>query len=201
MYIDIRRLKSKGFSNSGIAKMLGISRPTVIKYVNMDENEFESELESRKLRVKKPDIYRKEILMWLKQYPGMTSAQVYDWLEEKYQEIKFSEATLRSYIRELRIEHNIPKETKIREYEAVDELPMGQQMQVDFGGKKYIVLTGRWLPSMWCVLFSLTQGINIVNGSAGPLIPLISYEFMKTSLHILAVVLKRWYTTRITSFW
>jgi len=156
MYIDIRRLKSKGFSNSGIAKMLGISRPTVIKYVNMDENEFESELESRKLRVKKPDIYRKEILMWLKQYPGMTSAQVYDWLEEKYQEIKFSEATLRSYIRELRIEHNIPKETKIREYEAVDELPMGQQMQVDFGEKKVYRADGT-LVTIYVVCFVLSH--------------------------------------------
>jgi transposase len=136
MYIEIKRLKSKGFSNSKIAKMLGISRPTVIKYVNMDDDEFEKTMEGYKYRTKKPDIYRKEIHTWLKQYPGMTSAQVYDWLEEKYRKINFNESTMRSYVRMIREEYNIPKEPTMRQYEAVDDPPMGKQMQVDFGEKK-----------------------------------------------------------------
>ncbi|HCS11105.1 MAG TPA: hypothetical protein DIV40_06590 [Clostridiales bacterium] len=41
MYIDIKRLKGKGFSNTKIAEMLGISRPTVIKYMKMHLNFME----------------------------------------------------------------------------------------------------------------------------------------------------------------
>jgi len=35
MYIDIKHLKQKGFSNSKIAAMLDISRPTVIKGLSL----------------------------------------------------------------------------------------------------------------------------------------------------------------------
>ncbi len=142
MYIDIKRLKKKGFSNNKIAKMLDISRPTVIKYVNMSADEFEREMQSQRERTKKPDRYYDEILAWLKQYPSMTSAQVYDWLEEKYRDINFNETTLRSYVRAIREKHNILKEPVIRQYEAVDDPPMGKQMQVDFGQKKVINTQG-----------------------------------------------------------
>jgi len=79
MYIDIHRLKQQGFSKSKIAKMLGISRPTVIKYLDMGAEEFEQEMMTQRQRKKKPDIYREEIITWIKQYPAMTAAQVYDW--------------------------------------------------------------------------------------------------------------------------
>lgn len=142
MYIDIKRLKQKGFSNSKIAKMLDISRPTVIKYVNMGADEFERKIQSQLKRTKKPDKYYDEILTWLKQYPSMTSAQVYDWLEEKYHDLNFNETTLRSYVREVREKYNILKEPIIRQYEAVDDPPMGKQMQVDFGQKKVVNAQG-----------------------------------------------------------
>ena len=57
MYIDIKHMKSRGFSNSKISKMLGISRPTVIKYVNMTPDEFRLEMEKRTQRVKKAEKY------------------------------------------------------------------------------------------------------------------------------------------------
>lgn len=63
----------------------------------------------------------------------MTAAQVEDWLEERFPTIKVSESTVRSYVRNLRKEYNIPKETKMRIYEAVPDPEMGEQMQVDFG--------------------------------------------------------------------
>jgi len=136
MYIDIKRLKEKGFSKSKIAEMLGISRPTVSKYIDMDADEFEKEMVSQQTRIKKPDIYREEIVSWVKQYTSISAAQVYDWLEEKYETLGFNETTLRSYVREIRKEYNILKSPVMRQYEAVDELPMGKQMQIDFGTKK-----------------------------------------------------------------
>lgn len=142
MYIDIKQLKSKGFSNSKIAEMLGISRPTVIKYINMDAEEFEKEMQSQQKRTKKPDIHREEILAWLKQFTSMSAAQVYDWLEEKYGKLSFNETTLRSYVREIRKEYNILKAPVIRQYEAMDDPAMGKQMQIDFGMKKVINTAG-----------------------------------------------------------
>ena len=142
MYIDIHRLKQQGFSKSKIAKMLGISRPTVIKYLNMSAEEFEQEMLTQRQRKKKPDIYREEIITWIKQYPAMTAAQVYDWLEEKYRNLIFNEPTLRNYVRSIREEYNIPKEHGIRQYEAVEDPPPGKQMQVDFGEKKVINAEG-----------------------------------------------------------
>ncbi len=156
MYIDIKRLKLKGFSNSKISKMLGVSRPTVTKYVNMEADEFEEDLKARKHREKKPDKYHSEILSWLKQYPDISGSQVYDWLEEIYEELAFNESTLRNYVRSLRKEHNIPKELEIRQYEAIDELPMGKQMQVDFGEKKVTNTDGKVI-TLYAMCFVLSH--------------------------------------------
>lgn len=136
MYINIKQLKDKGFSKSKIAEMLGISRPTVIKYASMDAKEYENEIISQQKRSKKPDVYREEIISWIKQYPSISAAQIYDWLEERKGEMNFNETTLRSYVREIREEYNILKVPVIRQYEAADDPPMGKQVQIDFGTKK-----------------------------------------------------------------
>ena len=141
MYIEIQELKKKGFSKSKIASMLKISRPTVIKYINMTPDEFNQEMLLQKSRSKKPDVYHDEILNWLRQYPMMSAAQMYDWLEEKYQKLNFNDSTLRSYVRTMRQDYNIPKELYVRQYEAVSDPPMGKQMQVDFGEKKVCTTT------------------------------------------------------------
>ena len=44
-----------------------------------------------------------------------------------------AESTVRLYIRELRKEYNIPKESTARSLEAVPEIPLCKQMQIDFG--------------------------------------------------------------------
>ena len=73
----------------------------------------------------------------------MTAAQVYDWLQEKYNEIEVSESTVRAYVRELRKAYNIPRESKPREYEAIPDPPMGEQIQVDFGQTTQKTNSGR----------------------------------------------------------
>ena len=133
MYSEIKHLKKIGLKKSQIARKLDISRPTVNKYLNMSTDEFEEFIEGIQVRKKKPEPYSAEILLWLREFPDLSASQIFDWLEEKYKTLPFSEETLRRYIRLLRQEHNIHKTTKIREYEGVEELPMGKQMQVDFG--------------------------------------------------------------------
>lgn len=133
MYIEIQHQKNKGFSYSRIARNLNISRPTVTKFAKMMPEQYKKFLESKARRNKKPAIYKDEILLWLNEYPDMSAAQVYDWLEEKYKQLNFNECTLRSFVRNIRSEYNLPKSTEMRQYESVSELPMGKQMQVDFG--------------------------------------------------------------------
>jgi len=135
MYTDIQYLKEKGLNKSQIARSLGISRPTLNKYYDMDADEYNNRLEGMQNRSKKPDKYHDEILAWLIEYPDLSGAQIYDWLEERYKELDFSEGTLRNYVRAMREEHNIQKRTSARQYESVIDPPMGKQMQVDLGQK------------------------------------------------------------------
>lgn len=124
-----------GLNISQIARKLGISRPTVYEYINMTPDEFEKRLKEINQRSKKPCRYHDDILNWLLEYPDLSGAQIYDWLEDKYKELDFSESTLRNYIREIRKKYNIPKAVAVRQYEAVIDPPMGKQVQVDFGEK------------------------------------------------------------------
>ncbi|WP_235356920.1 IS21 family transposase [Bacillus alveayuensis] len=90
-------------------------------------------IDSTKTRTKKLDPYKDKILSWLREHPDMRAAQVEDWLREKDPGLKVSESTVRAYVRNLRKEYDIPKEIKTRDYEAIPELDMGEQIQVDFG--------------------------------------------------------------------
>jgi len=135
MYIEIQQLKEMGLNKAQIARKLGVSRPTVYKYFNMSSDEYDKRLEALEHRSKKPAQYQDEILEWLLEYPDLSGAQIYDWLESKYKELDFSESTLRNYVRDMRKKHNIPKEAATRQYEAMVDPPMGKQIQVDFGEK------------------------------------------------------------------
>lgn len=133
MYVTIRQLHEKGFSKRNIAEKLNCSRNTVDKYLNMDSEAFATWLASTAARKKKLDDYEVDILVWLRKHPDMSSAQVCDWLEEKYPGFNTAESTVRRYVKRLREEYRISKVTPKRVYEAVPESPMGFQMQVDFG--------------------------------------------------------------------
>lgn len=133
MYMEIDQLRQLGFSKSKIAKKLGIARGTVLSYCKKDPEEMALWLASTKQRRSKLDPYREDILSWLREHPDFSHAQVADRLEEHYPAFKIGESTVRRYVKSLREAYKIPKETHTRTYEAVPELPMGLQMQVDFG--------------------------------------------------------------------
>jgi transposase len=133
MYTEINQLKNLGLNKSQIARGLSISRPTLDKYLEMSQEEFEEFILGVQERRKKADLFKDDILCWLEEFPDISASQVFDWLEERFQTLPFTEVTLRRYIRLLRQEYNIPKTARPREYSPVDELPMGKQIQVDFG--------------------------------------------------------------------
>lgn len=133
IYQEIHRLKNMGFSNSKIAKKLNISRNRVIDYLNMTPDAFADFMASLQNRTRKLDPYQSEMLTWLKEHPDVTSAQIYDWLQDKFDIQSVAENTVRNYVNHLREHYHIPKVAVHRIYGAVDELPPGQQIQVDFG--------------------------------------------------------------------
>lgn len=125
LIIEVHQLKKKGFKIAAIANKLGISRNTVYKYLDMTFEEAIEYLNSCKSRSKKLDTYQKDILYWLKDNPDMSSAQVEDWLKEKYPELTIGSSTVRSYVSGIRDIHHLPKAIRTRNFEAVEELPMG----------------------------------------------------------------------------
>src|SRR5699024_3059940 len=107
IYQEIHRLKNMGFSNSKISKKLNISRNRVIDYLNMTPDAFADFMASLQNRTKKLDPYRSEILTWLKEHPDVTSAQIYDWLQEKFDIQSVAENTVRNYVNHLREHYRV----------------------------------------------------------------------------------------------
>jgi transposase len=133
LFIEIHQLKKQGFKVAAIAKKLDISRNTVYKYLDMNVEEVSEWVTSLGSRSKKLDPYRDRITNWLKEHPDLSSAQVEDWLKEKFPTLDVAGSTVRSYVSDVRDIYHIPKVVRIRTHEAVEELPMGQQVQVDWG--------------------------------------------------------------------
>ena len=131
VYTKIQQLKELGFKPSNVASQLGIHRNTVKKYWDMDVGDFQ-EITRAIHRIKILSDYQGIILKWLTEHPCMSAAQVCDWLKEYYQ-ASFSERTVSRYVKELRNVYGLKKHIVKRDYESVDELPPGQQVQLDFG--------------------------------------------------------------------
>jgi len=133
MYREAHQLKEIGLNISQIARRLNICRNTVSKYLSMSTEDFKINLEGLESRARKLDKAHDDILTWIKEYPELSNSQVMDWLQERLKIGDVCEGTVRNYVMDMRAQHNIPKAVYIRSYEAMDDPPMGHQMQVDFG--------------------------------------------------------------------
>jgi transposase len=132
MYYTIHSMKNQGFSRRQIAERQQIDFRTVSKYLSMTAEEYEKKVLNKEKR-RSLELYEGVVTDWLKQYPDMSAAQVYDWLKEHYQ-VAAKERTARRFVESLRKKYAIPRiKGTIRQYEAVNDPPMGQQMQVDIG--------------------------------------------------------------------
>ncbi|WP_026677058.1 helix-turn-helix domain-containing protein, partial [Fictibacillus gelatini] len=133
VYLQVHQLKEQGFKVAAIAKKLEISRNTVYKYLDMTFEEATNWVNTLSNRTKKLDPYQDQILSWLKEHPDLSSSQIEDWLKENHSGINIGGSTVRLFVKELRELYHIPKAVRVRDHEAVEELPMGQQAQVDWG--------------------------------------------------------------------
>lgn len=137
-YREVMRYVEQGFNNSAIGRKCNLSRNTVAEYKKMDVDEFHGWCLSQQNRQKKLDGYKDVILNWLRKHPDLSAAQIYDWLQEKEGVSDVAENTVRNFVKELRDIYHIPKRTEERATGSVEELPPGQQMQVDFGQSRVI---------------------------------------------------------------
>lgn len=133
MFAEIKKYKEMGLNKSQVERKLDINYKTVDKYWNMSPEEYASLFQKSKSREKKLKKYEAIILDWLKEYSDISAAQVNDWIKEKYNDFTIKDRTLRDFIQKLRQKYKIPKQITTRQYEAVEELPMGYQAQVDMG--------------------------------------------------------------------
>jgi len=132
MYMQIQTMRNQGFSKRQIAERMELDFRTVSKYLGMTGDEFDSKVMNRE-RKKHLENYEGVITDWLKRYPNMSAAQILDWLKEHYQ-VEASKRSVRRYAGWVRKKYDIPKTSnKERQYQALQDPPMGQQMQVDFG--------------------------------------------------------------------
>ena len=132
MYCKIQSMKNEGFSQRQIAKIARVHRDTVRKYWDMTPDEYD-ELILTPAKKSRMEQHKEQILSWLRDYPRVTAAQVYDWLQERHQ-ITLTEGSIRKYVKKLRIEYDIKEqEDNQRDYQSVEDPPMGYQIQVDIG--------------------------------------------------------------------
>ncbi len=154
--VEVHQLKRQGFKVAAIARKCNLSRTTVYEYLERDFDEACRWVEDLKSRQRKLDPFQDQIMGWLKEHPDLSASQISDWLEERCSFTEVGDSTVRTYIRELREKYHIPKTVTFRSYEAVEELPKGKQMQVDFGEIKVKTFEGKWI-KIYVIAFVLSH--------------------------------------------
>ena len=135
MYEKIQNLKNKVYGKRRAAREADVSRGTVDKYWDMNEEEYIQYLIDSKTQTKILDPYRGFIETQIKTYREITESVIHDHLREEYPDLNVSARTVRKYVAVLREELGLPAAVKVRQYAEVAELPPGLQAQVDMGGK------------------------------------------------------------------
>ena len=128
-------MKRNKLNKSQVSKRLGVDYKTILKYWDMPPDDFATKQKESKSRRKKADKYKDIVLDALRKYPDMTAAQLYDWIKEQTSKdiLEVKERAFRNYIVSIRKEYGIKKPESTRQYEAVEDPPLGKQSQVDMG--------------------------------------------------------------------
>lgn len=134
MYHEIHQLARLGFKKAKIARHLVVDPRTVGKYLAMSEEDYQRFLTSGSQRNKKLSEYEGFVRDKLIDFPDTPAAQMHDWLKEHHPDFPdLTGRTVYNFVMFVRASHNIPVVGPQRDYFPVEELPYGQQAQVDFG--------------------------------------------------------------------
>jgi len=134
VYHELHKLERDGRTPSQIASYVVMDTRTVKKYLAMSETEYLDYVNSLSRRTKKLAAYEEFVRGRLELCPEASSAQVHDWLKEHYPLFpKTSCKTVYTFVLFVRQKYNLVKTFTSRQYEQVEELPYGEQAQIDFG--------------------------------------------------------------------
>ena len=134
MYHQIHKMDRDGFSLSKISRELVIDRRTVKFYLSMNESQYEQFLTAQAEKKRELEPYEEFVKCKLETYQETSAAQMHDWLKEHYPKFPGVTAkTVYNFVMWVRQKHHLPKTSPLRDYQAVEELPYGEQAQVDFG--------------------------------------------------------------------
>jgi transposase len=155
-WIVIHKVKSlynndQGLSQRQISKELGLSRNTVRKYLELDEESI-TILQKDLSREKTLDDYREYIIHLLITYPNLSAVKILRKLKIKESELSVSDRTVRRYVEKLKTTIAIKQE---RYYEPVLDMIPGQQCQVDPGELHDVMVNGK-KTSVYFVVFVLS---------------------------------------------
>jgi len=127
-----------GLGKRAIAKQLNISRNTVRKYLDMDEQTISQNL-SETSRVKRMDEYRDHIIHLLHSFPKLSAVKIQRKLREKYPQLDVSDRSIRRYVSDLK---QTVCSKQQRYYQPVLDMAPGVQCQVDPGELRGVLING-----------------------------------------------------------
>lgn len=157
MYYEIQRMSQEEYSVSKISRELKLNRRTVYSYLSMSEDDYERFLAKQNERNKELQPYAEFIKTKLELHQDTSAAQMHDWLKEQYSDFpKVSPKTVFNFVIWIRQKHNIPKAKPVRDYLPIEELPYGQQAQVDFGEYNMRYTNGK-RAKVWFLAMSLSR--------------------------------------------
>jgi hypothetical protein len=134
MYYQLQHQFRDGKTPTQIASSFGMDTRTVKKLLAMSVEQYESFNRSLGSRTKKLAPYEDFVEHRLELCPEASSAQVHDWLKEQYPDFPLvSIKSVYNFVLYVRNKHQLLKPFDTRSYNQVEQLPYGQQGQVDFG--------------------------------------------------------------------
>lgn len=154
-----------GSSMRQIARELGMSRKTVRKYLQMDEDQISGRLKNGG-RKKVLDDCRDYIVHLLQKHPKLSSVKIERKLRAKGLEVQVSTRSVRRYAAELRQEVAAKQE---RYYEPVIDMLPGVQCQVDPGELRVVEVGGREMTIYFCVFVLSFSRLMYVSVSDRPI--------------------------------
>lgn len=137
VYHTIKVLKETGSSVREIAELLGISKTTVLRYLNIPNDEVEEKL----IRVNRPSVlekHREAIIKKLSNNPKLRLSKLYRIIKKDNDDLEISQRGFFNFAKQIRDSLNLPVK---RYFRVVDHRP-GIQMQVD-PGECYIDLINK----------------------------------------------------------
>jgi hypothetical protein len=144
MYHELHHQHRNGKTPPQIASYLVMDTRTVKKILAMSEQEYLDFQQQLSARTKKLTPYEDYIKSRLELCQEASSAQVHDWLKEHYPDFpRVSIKSVYNFVLYVRNKHQLLKTFDTRQYSQVEQLPYGQQSQVDFGEYNMTDVDGR----------------------------------------------------------